>query len=158
MASQEIRDVNPIEPDSINQFLLLFKNYVADRKPFRVVFSNPKKRSLDQNALFHVWCWEYGVHITNAGHLTGKAKDKLIDCTKKSIKAKAYNEFGWEFLLTRIKNIFTGEITTEYRSTAEYESGQMYQFMEYVQNIAAQDGLILESKGQFKELKESQNA
>lgn len=147
--------INPTEQQTITDFIAFFRDTIAKKKHFQVTVKEFNKRSLDQNALFHVWVGQYFEFITNVklSDLNTKQKSKAIVSTKRGLKRACYADTHWKFLLTKLKDPFTGKEDIEAESTTNYDVGEMYQFMEWVQNKAAQDGLILEALGQFKELK-----
>lgn len=135
------------------------RSCIEKDQPIKVICKDFSKRSLDQNALFHVWCEQYASYLTGQDlkKLYYKDRNKLIDEMKLSAKRKYYAETGNSFLLEVKKDLFTGKEHTFPRSSSEYGVSEMYHFMEWLQNIAATDGLILESKGQYLELKQESN-
>lgn len=123
----------------------------------RITYAKPEignGRSLTQNALFHLWMREY------AGHLLGKTPHLVskgeLDGMKRHAKLMFYKDAGEEWMLHTITNPKTGETKRDARSTSDLNAGQMFTFMEWVQRMAAVDGLVLESKGDFLENKKKQ--
>lgn len=122
----------------------------------RLVFEFPEVggngRSLDQNALFHIWIREY------AGHLLKKSPKLVssgeIDGMKRHAKITFYNETRNEWMLHTIVNPKTKVSKKDVRSTTNLSKAQMFEFMEWLQAMAAGDGLILESKGEFARMLE----
>ena len=57
-----------------------------------------------------------------------------------------------------IVNPFTNEAKKDYASSASWKSGEMFMFLEWLQNHAAKNGLILESKGEFASKQRRQQA
>ena len=116
-----------------------------------------ESRSLNQNALFHVWCLEWGCFISNLNpkSLSGKDKDKIIEGTKRGVKRKFYIETGFDWMVHTIKNPFTGEEKKDFTSSGKWLQPEMFTVLTWMQATAANDGLLLESQGEFKKLQES---
>jgi hypothetical protein len=108
-------------------------------------------RSLDQNSLLHVWLTEYAAHL---GGIHKKAVTPgMIEFLKRKCKKAYYNHSGQSFMLTKLVDPATGEEgQTIYASSADYKRGEMFLFLTWLQNHAAEDGCILESRGEFKKL------
>ncbi len=110
-------------------------------------------RTVSQTALYFVWCREY------ARHLTG------LDTINKDVEAQmsytfirhAYAEMGWEWLMTKNVDLETGEERPAPVSVKDIDKHNMSQFLEWVQMRAANQGLMLEIKGEYKELKQKQH-
>lgn len=109
-------------------------------------------RSLDQNALFHVWCTEYisfrlSIHKkeVSKGLLAGM---KLI--VKKRFTAAHPDSIGW--MVFDIVNPFNQKSKKDYTSSKDWKRGEMFMVLTWLQNVAAEDGLILESRGEFDKL------
>ena len=70
---------------------------------------------------------------------------------KRSAKAGFVREHpickSW--MIQDITNPFNGETKSDYTSSAGYKKGEMFMFLTWLQMMAANDGLILESKGEF---------
>lgn len=137
----------------LEQFVSNVRDLFAQHK--RLVFSPPEMgagRSLDQNALFHVWMREY------AGHLTKTAPNLVptgvIEGMKRHCKVMFYNETRANWIMTNIVNPKTGQSKKDVVSTKHLSKSHMFEFMEWIQASAANDGLILESKGEYQELLE----
>lgn len=111
-----------------------------------------KDRSLDQNALFHVWLSQWIAYKLNKDKRM-VTKSELAGI-KRTMKKLAYIHLRADFLIHEIKDYSTGETKKDYTSSKDWKRGEMYQVLELMQNIAAQDGLILESKGEFKRLQD----
>ena len=128
-------------------------------EPIKVTAKRFSKRSLDQNALFHVWCEQYASHLTkqDLNTLNYEHRNKLIDEMKISAKRKYYAQTGNKYVLEQKKDLFTGKEHTFAKSTRDYDKSEMNHYMEWLQNIAAEDGLILESKGEYESMKLEQN-
>ena len=137
--------------------------YIAHIKALRLehgylTFSPPrvgKDRSLTANALFHVWCGDY------AAHLLKKHKSKVtkgeMEGMKRIIKKRYNVSHSNNFMVHDVVNPFGGESRKDYTSSADWKSGEMFVVMEWLQMYAANDGLILESIGQYDKLKRKAN-
>ena len=113
-------------------------------------------RSLDQNSLFHVWATEYVAHLLKKNkRMVTKAE---LAGMKRTIKAHYYRESGAEWMVHKIKNFFSGEEKTDYRSSSDYKRGEMFDLLTWLQIKAAGDGLVLESKGEYAKLQREQHA
>lgn len=114
-----------------------------------------KDRSLDQNALFHVWLTEWIAYKLNkAKNLVSRAELAGI---KRTVKKLAYQHLRQDFLVHTITDYDTGATKKDYTSSKDWKRGEMFMVLELIQNLAAEDGLILESKGEFKKLQESES-
>ena len=131
-----------------------FNNYVDGlfKKHGYITFGAPRigaDRSISQNSLFHVWATEYAAYILR--------KDKRevlpgeLDGMKRTIKQRFTLTYpdckNWTTY--EIINPFTNERKRDYTSSKTWRTGEMFMVLTFVQMTAAQDGLILESKGQF---------
>jgi hypothetical protein len=124
-----------------------------------ITYSAPrigKDRSLDQNALFHVWCAEYAAHLLNK---TKKDVTKgELSGMKRVVKIKFNTANSNNFMIDTITDPFTGDTKRDYTSSADWKSGEAFIVMEWLQLHAANDGLILESLGQYDKLKRKQTS
>lgn len=115
-------------------------------------------RSLDQNALFHVWCTEY------CAFLLGKDKGKVTRGELAGTKRKAkqlYQQHKPEsrtWLVHDLVDPFSGDSRKDYTSSASWKRGEMFDLLTWLQMIAANDGFLLESKGEFEKLNREQHA
>lgn len=114
-------------------------------------------RSLDQNALFHVWLTEYAAHLAN---INKKAVTKgMVEFLKRRAKKDYYTQTGNGWMLDRLVDPETGEDGTAfYASSADYKRGEMFLFLCWLQDTAANDGLVLESRGEYAKLQRIQEA
>ena len=115
-----------------------------------------KDSSLDQNALFHVWCTEYAAHLLN------KTKKDItkgeLNGMKRVVKVKFNADVPNNFMIGEITDPFTGNTRRDYTSSADWKKGEAFMVMEWLQLHAANDGLILESLGQYDKLKRKQTS
>lgn len=108
-------------------------------------------RSLDQNALLHCWLAEYAAHL---GGIHKKAVTPgMVEFLKRKCKKAFYSETGQPFMLTKLVDPLTGEEgDTIYASSRDYKRGEMFLFLTWLQRFAAEDGCILESRGEYAKL------
>jgi|GEM_PF-1208971 len=113
-------------------------------------------RSLNQNALFHVWLTEYAAHLTKT-HIKMVPKT-VVEGMKKVVKRDFYAETAHKFMVHEIVNPWTGGKKVDYTSSADWKRGEIYMVLEWLQMKAANDGLVLESKGEYAKLKRQEAA
>lgn len=110
-----------------------------------------KDRSIDQNALFHVWLTEY------AAELLKKHKSKVtkgeIQGMKRGAKGRYYLETHESFMIHKVTDPKTGQSKNDYTSSKAWSVMEMFNVLNWLQMEAANDGLVLESKGQHAKLK-----
>lgn len=125
-----------------------------------ITFSAPRigrDRSLDQNALFHVWVTEYVAYRLQIHKK--EATKGLIEGMKQIIKKRftATHPQAYEWMVFEVVNPFNGKTKKEYTSSSDWKKGEMFLVLTWFQMVAAEDGLILESKGQFEKLQRVHN-
>jgi hypothetical protein len=133
--------------------------FIASVKQLRaehgyLTYSKPrigKDRSLPANALFHVWCTDYCAHLVKKDKRE-VSKGELAGM-KRIIKKRFNAEHPNNFMVHDVINPMTGEKKRDYTSSSDWKSGEMFMVMEWLQMFAANDGLILESLGQYDKLK-----
>lgn len=116
-----------------------------------------KDRSLDQNALLHVWLTEYAAHLLQVDkRLVTSAQLASI---KRKMKKMFYLEHGYPWMIQRLDDLFGEEKSrNDFTSSKDWRTGEMYEFLTWLQMFAAEGGMILESKGQFNKLQRDQAA
>ena len=154
-----------MEKYTINSEKSLFDFFEKVRVLFyehkHITFSKPRigeSRSLSQNALFHVWCTEYAAFCTGVDK---KNIDYGVLSGMKRISKRYFlldNPHCSKWMTMDIVNPFTNEAKKDYTSSASWKSGEMFMFLEWLQNHAAKNGLILESKGEFASKQRRQQA
>jgi len=108
-------------------------------------------RSLDQNALLHVWLTEYVAFLLNKSK-KAVSKEEL-EGIKRTAKRRYYVETGAEWMLvTPFDPWSKQEGKRVLRSSKDYTRGEMFLFLTWLQNTAANDGLVLESRGEYAKL------
>ena len=111
-----------------------------------------KRRSLPQNSLFQKWSRELAAH--EMGCRPNEVSDADHTRTKISLKRAYYSYSADDEMIIVDLDVFTGkESPPRAQSTANLSPGSMFNFMEFTQNLAAERGCMLESIGQYKELK-----
>lgn len=106
-------------------------------------------RSLDQNALFHVWLAEWAAHIAKLPRK--EVPKQMVEFMKRKVKQRYYRETGYAWMLDKLVDPKTGEETgIHYASSFDYKVGEMYCLLCWMQMTAAEEnGLVLESRGEF---------
>lgn len=113
-------------------------------------------RSLDQNALFHAWCREW---------VAAKLRKRPEDATKaeiagmkRTVKKIFYLNTGADWMVCRVTDYSApnGKTITEFTSSADWASGEMFQVLSFMQMAAAEDGVLLESLGKFQKMQQKQ--
>jgi hypothetical protein len=113
----------------------------------RVQIKSGKIRSLDQNALFHVWCREAAKHfkLQGQGKITPEEQMKLV------FKANC----------TELADIVVTDkltIPQQLPETSRMDLGEMFAFMERCQEFGVRFGLALVASGEYAELKKGTTA
>jgi len=123
-----------------------------------VTWSKPRigpDRSLDQNALFYVWLTEYAAHLLT---IDKKAVSKgVVEGLKRTVKDQFYRQTAQSFMIHEVHSPKTGQRKKDYTSSSDWKTGEMYMVLEFLQRYAANDGLVLEARGQYEKLKREQN-
>ena len=141
---------------------MAFNKWVDDlqREHGYITFSEPRigaDRSLDQNALLHVWLPEYVAFTLNI-HKKEVSKglvQGMKEMVKREYTARHPDSFSW--MVYDVINPITKETRQDYTSSKTWKSGEMFQVLTWFQMTAAEDGLILESKGNFAKLQRKSN-
>ncbi len=122
-----------------------------------ITWSTPRigaDRSLDQNALFHVWLTEYAAHLLKIPK--NEVSKGVIEGMKRTVKAKFLAETACAFMIHEVHSPMTGDKKNDYTSSADWKTGEMFMVLERLQMYAAEQGLVLEAKGQHAKLKREQ--
>jgi hypothetical protein len=113
-------------------------------------------RSLDQNALLHVWLTEFAAEL--AGCHKKEVTRGMVKGIKRTMKEGFYRETGYGWMIHTVKCPLTGREKKDWSSSADYGRGEMFTFLSWLQMFAANHGCVLESKGQFSKLQKKQHA
>lgn len=139
-----------------------FNKYVDGlyKKYGHITFGAPRigaDRSMDQNALFHVWVTEY------IAFKLKKDKRDVIEGEKEGMKRIIKKQFTathpacYHWMVYLVINPLTGDSRKDYTSSKTWKKGEMFLVLCWFQMVAAEEGLILESKGQFNKLQRESN-
>jgi hypothetical protein len=148
------------EPSKTVAFQQLEQLY-AEHKYVTIEYRLGQDRSLDQNALMHVWIGEIIECCTGRTRKSYPKNEweELMDGTKRMLKAKCYNQNpDYRWLVHKIKDAQTGKERVDYRSSVNYLQGEMFMFLTWIQCMASFDGIVLESKGEYAKLARESNA
>lgn len=113
-------------------------------------------RSIDQNSLFHVFLTEYAAHLLK--------KDKRLvtegerEGMKRTVKREYWKLYHFPFMVHDVICPKTGATKKDFTSSKTWKRGEMFHVLNYMQDVAATDGLILESKGEHAKLKRQEVA
>jgi hypothetical protein len=99
-------------------------------------------RSLNQNALFHMWCGQMSKHFSEKVHVSPEDMKKLMKN---------------EFLGTEDVVVGSTTIPNQLRSTKSLSKGEMHQFMEQVFHWGIDHGVTL-TNPQDSEFQRARNA
>jgi len=123
------------------------------------------ERSLDANALLHIWLLEYGCFLAglNTKGLESKIREGIIEGVKQAAKKKFYEEFRYSWMIYykippvqkswktfwKKKNVNPTK-KLEFRSSRKYKVAEMFEFMTWLQATALNDDCLLESTGEYQ--------
>lgn len=113
-------------------------------------------RSLDQNALLHVWLTEFAAELAKCHK--SEVTEGMLEGIKRSMKEAFYREAGEPWMIHTVKCPLTGREKKDWSSSKSWKRGEMFMFLSWLQMFAANHGCILESKGQFNKLQREQAA
>lgn len=116
-----------------------------------VTFESPRigpDRSLPQNALLHVWLTEFAAFLLKTDKKS--INEGILEGTKREAKRYFYKEYRCPWMVHKIRSPFTGEERMDFTSSARWKRTEMFDFLTWLQGFAAEKGLVLESKGEFK--------
>lgn len=123
-----------------------------------LTFPSPRvgvDRSLQQNALFHVWLTEFCAFLV--GIDKSCVTDQMVEGAKRTIKRGFWHETQSSFMIHEIHCPITGNRKMDFTSSAKWAHGEMFMVLNWFQAFAAQRGCILESKGEHAKLVREQN-
>lgn len=124
-----------------------------------ITFSPPRlgeDRSIDQNNLFHVWLTDLAAYMTPCH--PKEVTEGMLDGIKKTIKGLFYRENPYEWMIHRVFCPITKREKIDYTSSSSWKVGEMYLVLTWLQIFAAQQGCILESKGEFAKRQRESNS
>jgi hypothetical protein len=123
-----------------------------------LTFAEPRigpDRSLDQNNLIHLWLTECAAY-----YLSKHKKDVTptdLEGMKRAAKARFYVEHKQPWMVHEIANPWTNAKKKDYTSTKSWKRGEMTMFLDWLQNVTATDGLLLEAAGEYAKIKRDQS-
>lgn len=136
---------------SLAAFWSFIQSMLHEHKYVTFTWRIGEDRSLDQNALFHVWCTEMVAFYLRKDKRA--VTEPELEGMKRKAKKLYYQETGYPWLVMRPIDPQTGkEGQLMFRSSKNYLRGEMFQFLTWLQMVAANDGLVLESRGEFTKL------
>lgn len=112
-------------------------------------------RSLSQSALMHVWLTECAAHYLSKHRKAVTPTD--LEGMKRAAKARFYVEHKQPWMFHEIYNPWTNEKKKDYTSSASWKTGEMTMFLDWLQNVAATDGIVLEAIGEYAKLSRSKS-
>lgn len=118
-------------------------------------FKHDAPATLPMNKLLHAWLTEFAAHLIRCK--PEDIDDGAVKGIKRTMKLACYHETARPFLVCRITCPLTGKSKMDVTSTAEWSRGDKCFFLDFLQAYAAQKGLILESRGEYKKLKDKQH-
>lgn len=142
---------------SFNAFMKLARELYDEHKFVTWSWRIGADRSLPQNALFHVFCTEW---IAFKLDRRPKSIEKFELAGMKRTVKKMYlieHPESSTWMVQEITDYTTGMKKKDYTSSADWKQPEMYSVLTFMQNEAANQGLILESTGEFARLQREQN-
>jgi len=114
-------------------------------------------RSIDQNSLFHLWLSQWIAHMLGKDYKrVTKAELAGIKRTVKKLFLVA-NPDTKDWMVHEIMDYSTGKTRKDYTSSSDWKTGEMFMVLSWMQLEAANQGVILESKGEFSKLQREQS-
>lgn len=109
-----------------------------------------------QKALAHIWFREYAAYLLKA---PAKTLDKeIVEAFKEKAKKCFYADTGEKWIVVEVPDLWgPNEAKLVAKSMSEWSPGEAFQFLSWLQAKAADDGLILESKGEYAQRQQAQN-
>lgn len=121
---------------------------------FGITFKGLSQRTLSQNALLHVWLRSYASHLLRKK--LDLVSEREVGYMKMTAKRRCYADTSWGWLIENRKDLITKESSKGLTSSKKWSKGELFNFMEWLQAYAANDDLILESKGEYEALRNEQ--
>ena len=134
---------------TVDKLLALYEKH----KYVTIDYRLGEDRSLDQNSLFHVWLTEYAAYL-----LRKDKRDVLkgeVEGMKRAIKGGFYKETGRIWMIHEVINPKNpDQRKRDFTSSKTWKVPEMFELLTWLQATGINDGIVLESKGQFKKLQE----
>lgn len=112
-------------------------------------------RSIDQNSLAHLWLTELASHLAKCHR--SEVTPGMLEGMKRTAKGLYYRETQAGHMIHVVRCPLTGREKTDYTTSAGWKRGEMFDFLNWLQSFAAQQGCILESRGEHAKLTREQN-
>jgi len=142
---------------SARQFQELIPELFDKEKYVTFTWTSGPMRSLPQLALAHIWLRTVVARLLKKDEK--EVDDDEIESLKRTLKATYYHETANEWMITTLRELLPPHRERkEYSSMGKWSHAQMYEFLTWFQAWAAMRGIVLESKGQFAEIKKSENS
>jgi hypothetical protein len=127
------------------------KSLCEKHKYFQLILKTDDKRTIDQNSLLHQWLTDWLKE--KSGY---KPSKRHVEQLKRSLKEELYRQ-GLHYTLEVYDCPITNEQKKRWRSTREYTVGEMTEFLDFMQCLAGEQGVILVARGEYKINKEGMN-
>lgn len=154
-------DMMPIDKFIVNSdlsmraFCVFAENVFREKKFITFSWRIGEKRSVDQNALFHLWLTELACHFAKCGKKEVSAG--MLEGLKRTVKGLYYREHPDVWMIHDIKCPLSGRSKKGFTSSASWKRGEMFMVLSWLQMFAAENGCVLEARGEYKILQESSN-
>ena len=109
-------------------------------------------RGLPQNALMHTWLREAAEYAFKK-----ECSDTELESMKRFTKMRCYSDTKQPFLVQTLINPETKASKIDVTSSTKWTKGEMSYYLDWMQDFFINQGLMLEAKGEYLELAESQN-
>tara|TARA_R100000808_G_scaffold24974_1_gene60053 strand:- start:1071 stop:1541 length:471 start_codon:yes stop_codon:yes gene_type:complete len=109
-------------------------------------------RGLPQNALFHIW-----IRDAAKAAFEQEPTEVELEGMKRYVKQKCYTQTKQNFLVQSLANPKTKETRLDLTSSSKWLKGEMTFVLDWMQAFFAEQGVILEARGEYVELTEAQN-
>ena len=109
-------------------------------------------RGLPQNALFHSWLREVADYTFKS-----KCSEIEVESMKRYVKTRCYSDTKQQWLIRKLINPETKETKVDFTSSSTWSKGEMTFFLDWMQAFFAEQGVILEARGEYLDLTTSQN-
>jgi len=127
-------------------------------KPLKIEWKQYRgSRTLDQLALAHIWFKDIAKALSRVQFMgdDGELMSEVFD-SEDDIKPMLKRSYG---IIEKRLDPINKKMVPRLKSLGKYDKGELYQFLEQVQICAATKwGIILESKGEYKSLKDEEKA
>lgn len=139
---------------SYREFVEFISEQYKKDKYLVISYKTGRQRSLPQSNLFHMWVRKWAAHYHKCE--PKQVTKKQFTDWKLTLKALYYVDSHDQEMIYVPTNMATGEeAKAQFQSTAELSTGSMFNFMEFVQNYAAEHGCLLDASGEYWDLKMS---